>query len=256
MLRDYLRGGRVPAHLRRGDGRLALLDVGSYFTSFSGFTPVERELVSIARGAVLDVGAGAGRFGVHLCSAAGSGGPVTEVVALDSSAGACECMRQLGLEVVVHSSWERVAEARIWSERFDTVLLGGTGFGIAGNPEVFPALLRWLARCLRPGGLVLGTAETCSQTDAEAVRLRVEYQGRVSEWFCWLRVRPDRLAAAAVQAGLRPRRLYIASGLEVEARRVDSPGVLELPPKVCEYGIALVKRPGAAAGGGEAGDVS
>lgn|GEM_PF-728856 len=250
VLLDYLRGARVPVHLRRGDGRLAVLDVGSYFSGFEAFTPLERLLISLARGSCLDLGAGAGRFALYLQELAGRGGPVTDVVALDSSAGACECMRRRGTRVVVHGSWERAAEAGIWTERFDTILLGGGGFGIAGGPEQFEGLLHWMAGRLRQGGLVLGTGEIPEKPGcSRSLRLRIEYRRRVGEWFDWLEIAPGELLKASSCAGLPVRRLFVGGDppREVSTGGTGSWPVTTSPPRVREFGAVLEKAPGAQA---------
>jgi SAM-dependent methyltransferase len=204
-LLDYIRGGRIPVHLRRGDGRLAVAELAPYFDGFEGFSSFERSLLAKVRGSVLDIGAGAGRFSLYLQALATQGGTVTDVVALDSSAGACGCMRRQGVRAVVHSSWQRVRDAQIWPERFDAVILGGNGLGLAGSEESLPEFLGWLCSLLKTGGIVLATAlAPDTGAAAQTVRLRVEYRGRVGEWFDWLTVSPERLGQLAEGTGLSP----------------------------------------------------
>ncbi|MDP2872429.1 MAG: class I SAM-dependent methyltransferase [Bacillota bacterium] len=209
-LLDYLKGRRLPVHLRRGDGRLAVLDLKSYFGGPELFTPMERCIVAHARGAVLDLGAGGGRIAAHLQSMAGPDQDVTEVVAVDASQGACSCLRRFGLRSVVHSPWQRVMESGIWHGRFDSVVLAGGNLGLAGDPSGLAVMLGWLRGLLRPCGTILATGlapwPPPGGCDALPVRFRVEYAGRVGEWFAWLTLTPAALELAAASEGLRVER--------------------------------------------------
>jgi len=158
---------------------------------------------------VLDLGAGGGRIAAHLQSLAGPDQSVTEVVAVDASQGACSCLRRFGLRAVVHSPWQRVMESGIWHGRYDSVVLAGGNLGLAGDQSGLAVMLRWTRSLLRPGGTILATGlapwpPECGGDgpDASPVRLRVEYAGRVGEWFSWLTLTPAALELAAASEAL------------------------------------------------------
>lgn len=207
-LLDYAKGRRLPVHLRRGDGRLLLLDFEPYVGGAGpgAISPMERSLFALARGSVLDLGAGGGRVAAYLQSTARPAQAVTEVIAVDSSQGACICLRRRGLRAVVHSPWQRVMESGIWRGRFDTVLLAGGNLGLAEDEAGLARMLEWLGGLLRPDGRLLVTAVSPwpprDEAPAAPVRLRIEYDGKVGEWFSWLTLTPAALWAAASEHGL------------------------------------------------------
>lgn len=224
---DHMKGRRLPVHLRRGDGRLVLLDFEQYATGGpDGFSLVERLLIPEAHGAVLDLGAGGGRVAAHLQSMSERDQAVSEVVAVDASQGACSCLRRRGLRAVVHSPWQRVMESGIWHGRFDTVILAGGNLGLAGDPQGLGALMEWVAGLLKPGGILLATGGSLwpptPENQMQPVKLRIEYAGKVGEWFSWLSLTPACLSAAATPCGLRVVRWVF-------------------PPEPGEYGVQLAK---------------
>jgi SAM-dependent methyltransferase len=223
-LLEYLKGRRLPVHLRRGDGRLLLLDLKPYFSGPGLLTPMERCLFECAHGTVLDLGAGGGRIAFHLKEMAERGQGTNEVVAVDPSQGACACLRRLGLRTVVHGPWQRVMESGIWRGRFDAVVLAGGNLGLAGDLAGLSVMLDWIRGILRVGGIVLATGfcPMSRDDDCRQVRLRIEYAGKIGEWFTWLTLTPAVLERAAGQQGLRVTRWL-------------------MPPDPLEFGAQLVK---------------
>jgi len=180
-----------PVHLRRMDGRLTELPLAGYF-DLGLFSDMETALLSMARGRVLDLGAGAGRAALYLqdqCSPA-----VSEVVAVDSSPGACECMQRRGVRQVINASWQQYLSSATGARggelspaaQFDSVLLLGSGLGMSGSPAGLSALLAAICRSLRPGGRALLTASRPETSSAAVGRMRVEYRGMLGNWFDWL----------------------------------------------------------------------
>ncbi len=207
VLLEYLDGSRLPSHLRRGDGRISVLDVGRYFSPFASFPQLDQALLREARGDVLDLGAGAGRVSLYLEEQVLRESPVSTVVAADESPGACLCMRRRGVSRVVQGGWEELAKDPDVRGRFDTIALLGAGLGMAGSPGGLERLLEAARAMLRPAGLVLATAvpgpgDPAGRGGLSALRLRVESMGRIGEWFHWLLVSPQALRVAAANCGL------------------------------------------------------
>lgn len=114
---------------------------------------IERRALSLCRGKVLDLGAGAGR---HVLELQHMG---LEVVAVDVNRDAVEVMRDRG-----------VRDARIGdidaagAEEYDTILLMMHGIGLVGDLEGLEAFLDRARRRLRPNGQIL-----CDSADLQAV---------------------------------------------------------------------------------------
>jgi len=187
---------------------------------------MEHVLLARARGAVLDLGAGAGRVAGHLQLVSEQDKAIAEVVAVDASQGACSCLRRRGLRAVVHSPWQRVMESGIWQGRFDTIVLAGGNLGLAEDLPGLTAMLGWMAGLLKPDGIVLATALSLwpplAETGMQSIKLRVEYAGKIGDWFSWLAVTPAALSAAAAASGLKVVRWAF-------------------PPDPGEYGVELAK---------------
>lgn len=208
VLLEYLEGSRLQSHLRRGDGRISVLDAGRYFIPFASFAQLDQTLLRQARGETLDLGAGAGRAALYLEEQAVRGSGVVSVVAADRSPGACLCMRRRGVGSVVCAAWQDLARDLNMRMRFDTIVLLGAGVGMAGTTDGLAQLLQAIRAMLRPGGQALVTASPPPHDspggprELSSIRLRVESRGRIGEWFNWLLVPPEELRLSAADCGL------------------------------------------------------
>jgi SAM-dependent methyltransferase len=150
--------------------------------------PVDQRLLARAVGPVLDVGCGPGRH-VHALAARG-----VLALGLDVSATAVRLARERGAAVLEASIFDRVPGAGTWR----TALLLDGNIGIGGQPV---ALLRRVGELLAHGASVLVELEPPGGGTV-GERLRLEADGRTSEWFPWARVAVDAIDGAAVAAGL------------------------------------------------------
>lgn len=171
--------------------------------------PHEDALLDWARGEVLDAGCGAGRVALALAEAG------RHVTGLDISPALVELCRRRGLsQVRVGSVWDDLGGP------WDTILLLGNNLGIGGTPAGAGRLLAHLAAALLPGGAVLLSSIDVTRTSDPVhlryheanrragrspgeVRIRLDYEGAESEWYDWLHLAPDELAAQAARVGLR-----------------------------------------------------
>ncbi|MGC0209048.1 class I SAM-dependent methyltransferase [Streptomyces levis] len=150
-----LRAGHGPLFLRRADGWLLPLEVERWCARAD---VVDRDVLDRCEGTVLDVGCGPGRLVAEL---AARGRPV---LGIDVSEAAVEHTVRLGGHALRRSVFEPLPGEGRW----DTVLLMDGNVGIGGDPH---ALLRRIARLLRPGGLLI--AETAPVDVDERVRVRI-----------------------------------------------------------------------------------
>ncbi|MEO7753415.1 MAG: methyltransferase domain-containing protein [Terracoccus sp.] len=150
---------------------------------------VDRRILRLTRGSVLDVGSGPGRM-VREATRRGR-----RSLGIDVSPAAVEIARRADLPVIKRSVFEAVPDAGRW----DAVLLLDGNIGIGGDPAAL------LARCAELGataGAVLVEAHRDVGSDAlfEAVVLHPE--GGRSDAFPWAHVGADAVARYAAQAGL------------------------------------------------------
>ncbi len=106
---------------------------------------LERKVLDLSRGKILDVGAGAG------CHALALQKQNKDVTAIDISPLSCEAMLQRGINKVqcVNLFYES------FKGKYDTILLLMNGTGIAGKISNLPKLFKRLKELLSPDGQVL-----------------------------------------------------------------------------------------------------
>lgn len=183
------------------------MPTGFFFREFNHMNAAEKEALSLCRGRVLDVGAGAGCHSVVLQNRG------LEVVALERSGAACELMIDRGVRHVMQSDVMDCSAAS-----FDTILLLMNGYGIGRDEEGVVRLLAHLKTLLAPGGRILGDStdiryfkDTNYAEEMEYKQLsEVEFEVRAhgtSEFFSWIYPDEVLLEVLAEEAGLRYRTL-------------------------------------------------
>lgn len=206
---DYLKKGRA--------GRLRVLSsmfeedeipVEHLFRSHDEMPPLEQEALSVAKGKILDVGAGAG---CHSLALQESG---HDVKAIDISPLCCEAMLMRGIEKV---ECINLFDNRLEGS-YDTILMLMNGTGIAGKLSNMPNLLARIKELLAPGGQLLIDSSDLkylyeNEDGSIDIDITADYYGEVDfrmvyrqvqgRRFDWLYLDYMTLAEQAVKAGLR-----------------------------------------------------
>ena len=117
------------------------IPVAHLFRKQEEMSPLERKALSMARGRILDVGAGAGCHSVLL----------EDVTAIDISPLSCEVIQERGVK--------SVQNINLFDERltgpFDTILMLMNGTGIIGKLKNMPDFLTRIRKLLAKGGQLL-----------------------------------------------------------------------------------------------------
>ncbi|MEU7903668.1 methyltransferase domain-containing protein [Actinoplanes sp. NPDC049118] len=200
-----LAGGRVPRPvievIERDDGLINGAPADHYLAEPDEWQPHDHRALRLVRGAVLDVGVGAGRTALELQKRG------MAVTGLDTSAGAIEVARKRGLRDTVLNTVDAYARS---AARYDTFLLLGNNLGLIEGPERAPDFLAALARLSRPGAQIIaqgtdpyGTTDPVhvayQRRNAERgrlggqLRLRLRYRLLATEWFDYLNCSVDEL---------------------------------------------------------------
>ncbi len=174
-----------------------------FFRTESEMNEAERSALSLCRGKVLDVGAGAGCHALILQQKG------LEVVAVERSAKACEVLASRGIQNVLNCDIFQVAD-----NGFDTILLLMNGFGIGRNEQGVVDLLIHLKSLLSPGGKIMGDSTDIRYFKEDSavldltdlppheVTFNIESNGE-SERFSWIYPNEFLLEALAEEAGLK-----------------------------------------------------
>jgi SAM-dependent methyltransferase len=200
-----------------------------YFSDYSAWSPREKQALRHVRGRVLDIGAGAGRYSLHLQKKG------FRVLAVDVSPLAVKVCRLRGVKQARVVPIEKL-DARLG--RFDTIVMMGNNFGLFGSPVKARRLLKRLRTFTQPGALILAEClDPYGTKDPDhlayhrfnrrrgrmpgQLRLRVRYKTLATPWFDYLFVSRAEMKRIIAGTGWRIRRF--------------------LPPKGPRY-VALIER--------------
>lgn len=208
-LQDHLDGRGGAVLIERDDG---YIDVSAGAAVYFGeLPPAQRRVAERARGRVLDVGCGAGRYALYLQERG------CEVVGIDVSPLAVEVCRRRGVRDVRLLALEQVDGSL---GVFDSILMLGNNFGLLGSFRGAKRILRRLGRTAPPAGRLIAETLDPYVTSERGhvayharnrargrmggqIRMRVRYKGYRTPWFDYLFVSRDELEAIVDGTGWR-----------------------------------------------------
>lgn len=207
-IRDYFKNGKA--------GRLSVfssqfdedeIPVKDLFRTYNEMSPLEQEALQIAKGSILDVGAGSGCHSIALKEMG------KESFAIDISPVSVEVMRERGVDAANINLFDLS-----FTSRFDTILMLMNGSGIIGRLQNIGEFFKRIKTLLNPGGCVLmdssdlkylfededGNFEIDS-TDGYygEVDFSMRYKNIKGESFNWLYIDFDTLSLYASQYGFK-----------------------------------------------------
>lgn len=183
------------------------MPVKHLFRKFEDMPKLEQKALTLARGKVLDVGAGAGCHALTLLEKG------VDVKAIDISPLSCDAMRLRGIKNV---ECINLFDIHL-SETFDTILLLMNGTGIAGKIENLPILFNRLKALLNKDGQILIDSSDLkyiyeNEDGSFDINLNGAYYGEVDfqmiyknikgDYFDWLYVDFPLLKSIAENCGL------------------------------------------------------
>lgn len=206
---DYYKNGRA-AHLRVLSSMFEEdeMPIAHLFRSEQEMPQLEKRALTLVRGRVLDVDAGAG---CHALALQENG---FEVKAIDVSPLSCDVMKARGIEDV---ECVNLFDTQLQS-KFDTILLLMNGTGIAGKLSRLPLLLNRLKELMAEGAQILIDSSDLkyiyeNEDGSMDIDLGGNYYGEVDyqmvyknvkgDSFDWLYVDPTLLIASCKQCGLK-----------------------------------------------------
>lgn len=168
-------------------------DIGRYFAPHAKWSQNEKQAIAHMKGAVLDIGCGAGR---HSLYAQERGHTVT---AIDSSQLAIDVTKLRGVRDAQCLPIARVLE--LGDARYDTVLLLGCNIGLLGNRSRGKKILKLLHKVTAPEAIIIGESidpknidESILQNEGKRgvlrgqLRIRVRCSNLATAWmgYCYL----------------------------------------------------------------------
>ncbi|MBQ9637393.1 MAG: class I SAM-dependent methyltransferase [Prevotella sp.] len=174
------------------------------FRSYDDMPKTEQKALDMAKGRVLDVGAGAGCHSLELQKRG------LNVTAVDISPLSVEAMKERGVKQVLEQDFFTM------KGHFDTILMLMNGIGIVGTLERLPQFFKQLDKMLSPGGQLLCDSSDISyvfeteegfieypDTDGYygEVSYRMQYKDTIGEPFPWLYIDTETLKHVAEECG-------------------------------------------------------
>ncbi|NBO60855.1 MAG: class I SAM-dependent methyltransferase [Flavobacteriia bacterium] len=189
-----------------------IIPVEVLFRSYEEMPSIEKKALSLVKGTVLDIGAGAGPHAQYLAAQGFS------VKAIDRSPGAIEHLKGMGIDAECKDIFD------VKDETFDTLLLLMNGLGLAGKKNALVMFLNHLKTLLNPKGQIL-----CDSSDVKFLyeeedgsfwmdlasdyygdfNFQMHYGKESSEVFPWLYVDYDTLHQTALSCGFHCKRLEV-----------------------------------------------
>lgn len=176
-----------------------VIETAYLFRGYEDFPEVEQLAMKESKGAILDVGCGAGSHALYLKE------QNKDVEGIDISEYICELMESKGVKTYCEDIFEFNSV-----KKYNTILLLMNGLGIAGTRAQLPQFLSKLKSLLEPGGQIL--IESCStdylfdnEKDAEEfsgeIEYQMEYDGIKGDPFYWLYLPYKSLEKDAKESG-------------------------------------------------------
>jgi len=172
----YAKGDRNKFYFEDVVGHRFEQPIAPFFSKMKPFTKLEREIISLSRGRILDVGCGSGGF---LSSLRKKG----DVLGIDNSPSMIQICRKRGLKNV------KVADIFRFKmhQKFDTICLLDENMGIAENVDGVKKLLVALSNLLNQKGYILANAEEI-RGNYSKWKARCVWKGKKGPYFNWIKI--------------------------------------------------------------------
>jgi len=192
-----------------------------YFADYRSWSRRERQAIRLAKGRVLDIGCGAGRFTLHLQQKG------FEVTGIDNSRGAVKVCSLRGVKDVRLMSMDSIGSFRPGS--FDTVIMMGNNFGLFGGFKKARWLLKQLHGITSARGQIIAEAVDPYKTSeplhlayqrsnrargrmSGQLRIRIRHENIVGAWFDYLLVSRKEMEEILVGTGWELRKVLSEDG--------------------------------------------
>lgn len=218
QLYDFYKGRNVVEVVERDDG---LIDPSEtlpryYLSEYKDWTPREKLATKYAKGRVLDIGCGGGRWSLYLQKKG------HDVLGIDISPLAIKVSRLRGLR---NAKVKSIMEIGPSLGKFDTILMIGNNFGLFGGPGRARQMLKRFHKLTSPDGRIIAESLNIYRPPIDPVhrqyhlqnrrrgkmpgqvRMRIRYRKYATPWFDYLLVSPKEMENILRGTGWRIKRL-------------------------------------------------
>jgi len=174
-LSAFWKGDNSKFYLLDQRDRKSPIDLGRYFRDYKQLSIVEKKLISLSYGDILDVGCATGYYIPFLMKRG-------KVVAIDISPIVIEIAKERGLNNCHVADISKFKSKR----KFDTITLLENGLGMAGRANKVKSFLETLVNLLKKDGQILLISRRIENNDFFEVELRPFWKGKIGENFKWV----------------------------------------------------------------------
>jgi SAM-dependent methyltransferase len=189
-LLDYSKGDRHQFYFMVGKHK-HMHDITRYFRTTNQLDQMEKTMIRLTKGNILDVGCGTAHYFPALAKRG-------HVFGIDTSPGALAIAKKNGYNCAMKDIFSYNTR-----KKYDTITLFENNIGMAGKPENLKRLLAKLSGLLAPGGQILLHMRNSKDGDYFIAKLEPVWRGRKGKMFPWLMVSTDYLRKQALAAGLQ-----------------------------------------------------
>lgn len=215
---SHFQGTSAHEFLEREDGfKWPPENVEVYFYKYSKWSPDEKRAIHLAKGRVLDVGAGAGRVSLYLQQKG------LKVTAIDISPLAVKVCQARGVKDVRLLSLDEIIYLE--NDSFETVVMFGNNFGLFENASKAKYLLDEMHRITSPEALILAQSSTPYKTRKPVhlkyyssnrqrnrmpgqFKMRLQHGEKIGDWFDYLFVSKKEMQDLLEDTGWKIKRFF------------------------------------------------
>ena len=187
VLSHHLHRSSDPIIINNKYGKPEEMAMDILFREEADFSDIEKYAFELAKGKVLDIGAGVGSHSLALQERG------FNVTAIEKSKGAIEVMKSRGIKNLIQGD---IYNHSTYNIQYNTIILLMNGIGIAGTLEGYKNLLKIFEKLLAPDGQVLfDTSDVAYLYKGKSIPsadyygeldYQFEYQNEKGSWLKWL----------------------------------------------------------------------
>jgi 2-polyprenyl-3-methyl-5-hydroxy-6-metoxy-1,4-benzoquinol methylase len=200
-LRAYFHGDKRELFIEDDKGNKYPHSLSKYFRKYRQFEKLEKEIISLAKGKILDVGCGPGNYIPYLNKKG-------EVLGIDISPKIIKVCKERGIENV------KVVDVFKFKtkEKFDTIVLLENNLGMAETIPRTKILLKKLGKMLNKNGKILTNSRDVTKGNYFNTKglyyngkMRIVWKNKKGDWICWISFNDKLLGDICKDVGMKMR---------------------------------------------------
>jgi SAM-dependent methyltransferase len=174
-LKAHFHGDKTQLFIEDAKGNKYPHNLSKYFRTYKKLDKIEREIISLSKGKILDVGCGPGNYIPYLNKKG-------KVLGIDISPKVIQVCKERGFKNV---SVADIFKLKI-KEKFDTIVLLENNLGMAQTIPKTKKLLKILGSLLNEKGQILTNVRDVTTGDYFDGKMRMVWKNKKGDWISWI----------------------------------------------------------------------